>query len=183
MKTIKTYILVACIVALAGSVSAQVNAVKQYCGGSRGSATSPAHALENDFVKHSRLKLRTASSSCQEHVCQNFISPSENAKGTRIAFILQGDQGFVLNNEKDLNMKFYTLSEGITNKDTLFAREAQIKKVKGTEDMYEFTFYAKEKFDEAGIVIFRGGVLTTMKIYGVYQVQAYTSTNIVSLGE
>jgi hypothetical protein len=182
MNTIKTYILVACVVLVAGSASAQVNAVKQYCGGSRGSVTSPAYALENDFVKHSRLKLRTApSSSCQEYVYQNFIFPSESKKGTKITFILQGDEGFVFGKERNLNIKFYTLSEGTTNRDTLVAEETQVKKVKGTEDMYEFTFYSKEKFNEAGIMIYKGGVLNTIKIYGVYEVEASISAKSISM--
>ncbi len=181
MKTIKIYILVACLVVLAGSVSAQVNAVKQYCGGSRGSVTSPADALENDFAKHSRLKLRTASSSCQEHVYQNFIFSSESKKGARITFILQGDEGFVFSTEKNLNLKFYTLSDGISNGDTLVAAQTQIKKVKGTDDMYEFTFYSKEKFNEAGIMIYKGGVLTAIKIFGVYQVEASVPAKEISM--
>jgi hypothetical protein len=181
MKTIKTYILLACIVALAGNVSAQVNAIKQYCGGNRGSVTSPANALENDFVKHSRLKLRTASTSPQEHIYQNFIFSSESKKGTRITFILQGDQGFAFNKEKNLNLKFYTLLDGASNSDTLLAEQTEIKKVKGTEDMYEFTFYSKEKFNEAGIMIYKGGVLTSIKIYGVYEVEVSVPAKVISM--
>lgn len=166
MKKFKTIALTVALIIAANFIFAQ-SPVKQYCGGTNGSVSSPANALGNDLSNFSTLKLRTPNAK-KDNVYQSFVFTPETTRGTRVAFVIQTDVNFDPKTKSNLNLTFYlSSSEGI-QADTLTTENLQITSLNPALNLYEVSFVSEGNFDTAGVLLQGGGILKTAKIYKVY---------------
>lgn len=164
MKKINT-ILLATLFAIIANLAVAQAPVKQYCGGTNGSVTTPSNALGNDLSDYSTLKLRSPHAK-KDHVYQNFIFSPDATRGTRVTFVIQTDMGFDPKKVTDLNLKFYTSDDGI-HTDTLTTEDLQITCLDEAIHLYEFSFISDGNFDTTGIMLQGGGIFRVAKIYKV----------------
>jgi uncharacterized protein YjfI (DUF2170 family) len=136
---------------------------------------NPSNSVGIDMNDYSSLKV-VGSSKNISYVYENLLFPVNASAGTEVNFVISNDKMGILSKTDIQNVKFYSLLNNVSNKDSITGDNAIMAPI-GNSGKYLVTFTTKNIFNEIGIqmnIKDNKDEEKDLRLYGVYY-------NIISL--
>lgn len=125
----------------------ETNATSAACKSCK--VTNPFKAVGSDMTDYSTIKVQGSSKNVS-YAYQNLFFVTIANPGTEINFVISNDNMDVLSNTDIQNIKFYTLLNNVSNKDSITGDNTTIAQI-ANSGKYLVTFTANNAFNAIGI--------------------------------